>query len=104
MCGFWNNSERRINKITLSLLHGLCNVGVRGYPAIVLMRKSSKQRNHAEQWALPSCRMEPGESPEETVLREVEEEVGLKRGFKCILGRLDDYRNRSGFTIKPIEV
>lgn len=75
-----------------------------GHASIVLTRRSSKLRKHAGQWALPGGRMDLGESPEETVLRELEEEVGLKLEFDCIIGRLDDYSTRSGFTIKPIVV
>ena len=72
--------------------------------AIILTRRASQLRRHAGQWALPGGRMDSGESPEETVLRELEEEVGLQLDATCILGRLDDYSTRSGFTIKPIVV
>ena len=75
-----------------------------GHAAIVLTRRASKLRNHAGQWALPGGSMDLGESPEEAVLRELEEEIGLKLDFDRIIGRLDDYSTRSGFTIKPIVV
>jgi len=75
-----------------------------GHAAIILTRRALKLRNHAGQWALPGGRMETGESQEETALRELEEEVGLKLGADQILGRLDDYSTRSGFTIKPVVV
>jgi len=75
-----------------------------GHASMVLTRRASKLRNHAGQWALPGGRMDSGESPEETVLRELEEEVGLKLDFDSIIGRLDDYSTRSGFTIKPVVV
>ena len=45
-----------------------------------------------------------GESPEETALRELEEEVGIRLGADRIIGGLDDYSTRSGFTITPIVV
>ena len=48
--------------------------------------------------------MEAGESPEETVLRELEEEVGLTLDIDRVIGSLDDYSTRSGFIIKPIVV
>ena len=48
--------------------------------------------------------MDSGESPEETALRELEEEVGLKLDVDQVIGRLDDYSTRSGFTIKPVVV
>ena len=48
--------------------------------------------------------MDKGERPEDTALRELEEEVGLKLGEDRIIGRLDDYSTRSGFTISPVVV
>ena len=75
-----------------------------GHAAIILTRRAINLRNHAGQWALPGGHIEPGESPEEAVLRELEEEVGLKLNPDHIIGRLDDYRTRSGFIIKPVVV
>lgn len=72
--------------------------------AILLTRRSAKLKKHAGQWALPGGRMDHGERPEETALRELEEEVGLKLGVERIIGRLDDYTTRSGFTIKPVVI
>jgi 8-oxo-dGTP pyrophosphatase MutT (NUDIX family) len=72
--------------------------------AIILTRRAPKLKRHAGQWALPGGRIDPGECPEETALRELEEEVGLKLGPAKVLGRLDDYSTRSGFTIKPVVV
>lgn len=76
----------------------------RGDAAVILTRRALSLRSHAGQWALPGGRMESGERPEETALRELAEEVGLKLGSDQILGRLDDYSTRSGFTIKPVVV
>lgn len=73
-----------------------------GQAAILLTRRASGLRHHAGQWALPGGRIDKGESAEETVLRELEEEVGLRLGADRIIGRLDDYSTRSGFTIKPV--
>jgi 8-oxo-dGTP pyrophosphatase MutT (NUDIX family) len=75
-----------------------------GHAAIILTRRAINLRNHAGQWALPGGHMEPGESPEETVLRELEEEVGLKLNPDHIIGCLDDYGTRSGFLIRPVVV
>ena len=72
--------------------------------AIILTRRSLKLRKHAGQWALPGGRIDPGETPEQTALRELEEEVGLALGPEHILGRLDDFTTRSGFTMKCIVV
>ena len=72
--------------------------------AVLITRRSLKLKKHAGQWALPGGRIEAGETPEETALREMAEEVGLELGRERIIGRLDDYTTRSGFTIKPVVV
>ncbi len=76
----------------------------RGQAAIILTRRSPNLKDHAGQWALPGGRVEPGEHPEETVLRELEEEVGLRLDADRIVGCLDDYGTRSGFLITPVVV
>jgi 8-oxo-dGTP pyrophosphatase MutT (NUDIX family) len=78
--------------------------GWENHAAVLLTRRSVKLKKHAGQWALPGGRMDQGESPEETALRELKEEVGLKLGLERVIGRLDDYTTRSGFTIKPVVV
>jgi 8-oxo-dGTP pyrophosphatase MutT (NUDIX family) len=75
-----------------------------GHAALILTRRSPTLRKHAAQWALPGGRMDKGESAEETALRELQEEVGLALGEERIIGRLDDYSTRSGFTITPVVV
>ena len=75
-----------------------------GEAALVLTRRSLKLKNHAGQWALPGGQVESGESPEDTALRELEEEVGLERGHKSVIGRLDDFITRSSFIISPVVV
>lgn len=72
--------------------------------AVLITRRSLKLKKHAGQWALPGGRIEAGETPEETALREMAEEVGLDLGMEGVIGRLDDYTTRSGFTIKPVVV
>ena len=72
--------------------------------AVVLTRRSSKLRNHSGQWALPGGRLDEGESPEQTALRELKEEVGIKLDQNCILGRLDDFVTRSGYIMTPVVV
>ena len=74
------------------------------HAGIILTKRAAKLRKHAGQWALPGGRIDGDESPEETALRELEEEVGLKLGIDRVIGRLDDYSTRSGFTITPVVV
>ena len=72
--------------------------------ALVLTRRAAGLRNHAGQWALPGGRMEDGEHPEDTALRELSEEVGLALAPDRVMGCLDDFSTRSGFTITPVVV
>ena len=70
-------------------------------PAFILTRRSGKLRKHARQWALPGGRLDPGETPIQAALREMEEEVGLSLAPDALIGRLDDYPTRSGYNISP---
>ena len=72
--------------------------------AIILTTRASNLRHHAGQWAFPGGRIDAGESAEQTALRELHEEVGLKLSPENILGRLDNFATRSGFVITPIVV
>lgn len=72
--------------------------------ALILTRRSSKLRNHPGQWALPGGRIDPGESPEQTALREMAEEVDLQLDETAVLGRLDDFVTRSGFVMTPVVI
>ena len=70
--------------------------------ALILTRRSLHLKNHAGQWALPGGSIDTGESPEQTAIRELSEEVGLLLPDKNILGCLDDFATRSGFHITPV--
>ncbi len=76
--------------------------GVSGGAAFLLCRRAATLNGHGGQWALPGGRMDPGETPEETARRELEEELGLTLGADAVLGRLDDYTTRSGYVITPV--
>jgi 8-oxo-dGTP pyrophosphatase MutT (NUDIX family) len=84
----------------LSTLSGRLD-GVAGGPAVLLTRRAAKLRNHGGQWALPGGRVDPGETPFATAVRELHEELGLALGAESLLGRLDDYPTRSGYVIRP---
>ena len=61
-------------------------------------------RHHAGQWALPGGRLDAGETPVETALRELHEEVGIEAAPQAVLGCLDDFVTRSGFVMTPVVV
>ena len=70
--------------------------------ALILTRRSVLLKHHAGQWAIPGGYLEEGETPEETAMRELREEVNLTLTEDHILGRLDDFTTRSGFVMTPI--
>jgi 8-oxo-dGTP pyrophosphatase MutT (NUDIX family) len=73
-----------------------------GEAAFLLTRRAAELRAHGGQWALPGGRCDPGESFEQTALRELEEELGLAPPPQNVLGLLDDYPTRSGYAITPV--
>ncbi|WP_333587423.1 NUDIX hydrolase [Phenylobacterium sp.] len=73
-----------------------------GQAAFLLTRRAATLRAHAGQWALPGGRCDPGETLEAAALRELEEELGLALPPANILGVLDDYPTRSGYSIAPV--
>lgn len=94
--------------VVCDLAHGADVTGLPRYTehqtsaALLLTKRSSKLRRHAGQWALPGGRVDGGETVEQTAIREMEEEVGLKLSQAQIIGRLDDFATRSGFVMTPI--
>jgi 8-oxo-dGTP pyrophosphatase MutT (NUDIX family) len=75
---------------------------VAGGAAFLLCRRAARMNRHGGQWALPGGRVDPGESAEETALRELDEELGLRLSHDAVLGRLDDYVTRSGYVMTPV--
>lgn len=73
-------------------------------PGLILTRRSAALRHHPGQWAFPGGRLDPGETPVETALREMHEEVAVGLDEHAVLGRLDDFVTRSGFVMTPIVV
>ncbi len=67
-----------------------------------LIKRNEAMKNHPGQVSLPGGRIEDGESPELTALREAQEEVGISPDDVCILGRLSElYVQISQYTIFP---
>lgn len=74
----------------------------RHHGAVILTRRASSLKNHSGQWSFPGGSLEPGETPEEAALRELEEEVGIQLNHEHIIGHLDDFTTRSGFVMTPV--
>ena len=72
--------------------------------AFLLTRRAATLRSHADQWALPGGRCDPGETQAQAALRELHEELGVGLGEGDVLGLLDDYPTRSGYLITPVVV
>lgn len=94
----------------VSVAHGTDIYGLAPYDqwnneaALILTIRAAKLKKHSGQWAFPGGRQDKGETPEETALRELSEEVGLKLDHENVLGRLDDFTTRSGFVISPVVI
>jgi 8-oxo-dGTP pyrophosphatase MutT (NUDIX family) len=78
--------------------------GTAGGPAVLLTRRAARLRAHSGQWALPGGRVDDGERPVDTALRELREELDLALSESAVLGVLDDYPTRSGFVITPFVI
>lgn len=70
--------------------------------SLLLTRRSPNLRTHPAQWALPGGRCDQGETPAETALRELHEELGLDLPESNVLAVLDDYVTRSGYVVTPV--
>ncbi len=72
-------------------------------PSLLLTRRTAHLKHHSGQISFPGGGVEPQDhAPEETALREAEEEVGLDRGLIRLIGRLDTYVTRTGFDVTPV--
>jgi 8-oxo-dGTP pyrophosphatase MutT (NUDIX family) len=84
--------------VAITLLETQDGSGLAGF---LLTRRAKGLRAHSGQWALPGGRCDQAETLVEAVLRELDEEVGLRLGESDVLGLLDDYPTRSGYCITP---
>jgi 8-oxo-dGTP pyrophosphatase MutT (NUDIX family) len=73
-------------------------------PRVPIFQRPSSMPMHASQMALPGGKLHAGETPDDCAIRELGEELGLHVDKEDILGRLDDFDTKSGFTITPIVV
>jgi 8-oxo-dGTP pyrophosphatase MutT (NUDIX family) len=74
--------DARHSAVLIVLAEGECGAEV------LLTRRSMSLRNHRGEISFPGGRMDPGETPVETALREAHEEVGLDPGLPTIVGEL----------------
>lgn len=60
-------------------------------------------KEHAGQISFPGGRLEPGDADATAAaLRETEEEIGLKREYVDVIGRLPDHAVISGYRVTPV--
>jgi 8-oxo-dGTP pyrophosphatase MutT (NUDIX family) len=83
-----------------AVLVGVLDSG--GVASVLLTQRHSNLSKHAGQIAFPGGRMDAGETPLETALREAEEETGLDRRFVQPLGYLDGYLTVTGYFVVPV--
>jgi 8-oxo-dGTP pyrophosphatase MutT (NUDIX family) len=76
----------------------------RGEELMVLFTlRAPDLKHHAGQISFPGGRLEPGDADAvDAALRETEEEIGLRREFVEILGRLPDHAVITGYRVTPI--
>ena len=69
--------------------------------SILFTRRAETLAAHSGQIAFPGGAVETGETLEEAVTREAEEEVGIPAQHVELIGRLDDVITHSGFLVAP---
>ena len=74
--------DARVSAVLIALADGP------GGAEVLLTRRSMQMRNHKGEISFPGGRLDPGETPLETALREAHEEVGLDPTAPEIVGEL----------------
>ena len=71
--------------------------------SVLLTQRTNHLRDHAGQISFPGGRMDPeDQSPNETALRESQEEIGLDPKRVEIIGHLPQYLTVSGYSVTPV--
>ncbi|MGB0748585.1 MAG: NUDIX hydrolase [Magnetospiraceae bacterium] len=70
--------------------------------SVLLTRRTDHLTHHPGQISFPGGHLEEGESPIEAALRETEEEIGLSHTRIDVIGRLETYVTRTGFSVVPV--
>jgi 8-oxo-dGTP pyrophosphatase MutT (NUDIX family) len=74
--------DARVSAVLIALVEGTDG------PEVLLTRRSMEMRNHRGEISFPGGRLDPGETPIETALREAHEEVGLDPDVPTVVGEL----------------
>lgn len=69
--------------------------------SLLFSRRADNLQAHSGQIAFPGGSVEKGETLEEAVIREADEEVGIPPGRVELIARLDDLITNSGFLVAP---
>jgi 8-oxo-dGTP pyrophosphatase MutT (NUDIX family) len=84
-----------------SVLLPLTRVGADWH--LLFTRRTDRVEHHKGQVSFPGGAADPGDtSPEDTALREADEEIGLRRADVRLLGRLGEMLTVTNFLITPI--
>ncbi len=71
--------------------------------SVLLTQRTNHLRDHAGQISFPGGRMDPEDlSPDDTALRESQEEIGLDPRRVEIIGHLPQYLTVSGYSVTPV--
>ena len=71
-------------------------------PHVLLTVRTATLSAHAGQIAFPGGRLDPGELPQETAMREAHEEVDRAPGRVSLRGFLPTYASRTGYRVFPV--
>jgi len=70
---------------------------------VIFTQRAAHLKDHSGQVSFPGGRAAAGDrSAEATALREAREEIGLDGARVEVIGRMDEYRTRTGYRITPV--